>query len=79
MHDSLGTRLAAALKWWHQWQGKLVKFMCDNYAIVLGWQGQRSEDSHIMNHCYPFVNTMLILSAYTDWPSWGVLPWVLSL
>ena len=31
------------------WQGKQVKFMCDNQAIVLAWQGQCSSDSHIMN------------------------------
>ena len=40
--------VAATLTWGHQWQGKRVKFMCDNQAIVLAWQGQRSRDSHIM-------------------------------
>ena len=40
--------MAAALTLGHQWQGKLVKFMCDNQAIVLAWQGQRSRDSRIM-------------------------------
>ena len=41
--------VAAALTWGHRWQGKRVKFMCDNQAIVLAWQGQRSRDSHVMN------------------------------
>ena len=45
----LFTIVAAALTWGHQWQGKRGKFMCDNQAIVLAWQGQRSRDSHIMN------------------------------
>ena len=37
------TIVAAALTWGHYWQGKRVKFMCDNQVIVLAWQGQ-----HIM-------------------------------
>ena len=32
--------MAAAVTWGHQWQGKWVKFMCDNQAIVHAWQGQ---------------------------------------
>ena len=40
--------VAATLTWGQQWQGKGVKFMCNNQAIVLAWQGQRSRDSHIM-------------------------------
>ena len=41
--------VAAALMWEHGWQEKRLKFMCNNQAIVLAWQGQRSRDSHIMN------------------------------
>ena len=33
--------------------------MCDNQAIVLAWQGQRSRDSHVMN----LMRTLLMFAA----------------
>ena len=40
--------LAAALTWGHLWQGKRLKFLCDNQAIVLAWQHHRCKQPLIM-------------------------------
>ena len=52
--------VTATLTWRHQWQGKRVKFMCDNQAIVLAWQGQCSRDSHIMK----LMHTLFMFAAH---------------
>ena len=44
--------LAAALTWGHRWRRKRIKFHCDNQAIVLAWQGKRSQRSwRFLGHC----------------------------
>lgn len=41
--------LAATLTWGHHWNGKRIRFYCDNQSIVHAWSGKSSKQPRIMD------------------------------